>query len=297
MKLATYTYDGSTRLGALVGESLLDLRAAHAAENPGGALPTTLLELVQGGGTAFDAGRGVFEQAAANPVDYAPHLHPLSDVTLHAPLPRPGKIICVGLNYADHCREQDVPFPERPLLFTKFTSAVSDPGAPISWPEGSSEQVDFEAELAVVIGREAKNVEEADALDYVAGYMTVNDVSARDVQFADQQWDRGKGFDTFYPMGPYLVTADEIPDPQALAIQTRVNGETMQDSSTAEMIFTVARIIAFITRTATLYPGDVISTGTPHGVGVFRSPQVFLKPGDVVEVEVEGLGVLRNPVA
>lgn len=294
MKLVTYTYDGSTRLGALLGESVVDL----AGVSPDANVPATLLALVQGGAAALDAAQAAFRRASAEPTAgaHAPHVHPLGDVTLRAPLRNPGKIICVGLNYADHCREQGVPFPQRPLLFAKFTNAVNDPDAPITWPAGSSEQVDFEAELAVVIGREARGVAEAEALDYVAGYMAANDVSARDVQFADEQWDRGKGFDTFFPSGPFFVTADEVPDPQALAIRTRLNGETMQDSSTAEMIFPVAHIISFITRTTTLYPGDIVSTGTPNGVGVFRSPQVFLTPGDVVEVEVEGLGVLRNPV-
>ena len=160
-----------------------------------------------------------------------------------------------------------------------------------------SEKVDFEAELAVVIGKQGHGIAAADAYDYVAGYTIVNDISARDVQFGDGQWIRGKSFDTFAPMGPYIVTADEIPDPQKLAIQCRLNGNVMQDSNTKEMIFTIPVLIEFISRTCTILPGDIISTGTPHGVGVSRDPQVFLHPGDTVEVTVEGLGTLSNPVA
>jgi 2-keto-4-pentenoate hydratase/2-oxohepta-3-ene-1,7-dioic acid hydratase in catechol pathway len=212
-----------------------------------------------------------------------------------APL-RPGKIVCVGLNYMDHCREQHVTPPDRPTLFAKFPTSVIGPGDPIRWPADFSTQVDYEAELAVVIGRTASRVAEADALGHVFGYTAANDVTARDVQRGDKQWIRGKAADTFCPLGPVVATVDEIADPQQLAIRARVNGEVRQDSHTREMIFPVAALIAFVSRAITLEPGDVILTGTPDGVGVFRSPQVFLVPGDRVEIEVGDLGVLANVV-
>ena len=202
----------------------------------------------------------------------------------------------MGLNYADHCRETNTPAPERPVLFAKFTTSMIGHGQPITWPEGASQQVDYEAELAVVIGREAKGVSAAQAMDCVAGYTALNDVTARDWQTADGQWTRAKSFDTFCPVGPYLVPRDEIEDPHRLGVRCRLNGELMQSSNTRELIFKVPFLIEYISRTCTLLPGDIISTGTPGGVGVGRDPQVFLKRGDVVEVEVEGIGLLRNPV-
>jgi acylpyruvate hydrolase len=222
---------------------------------------------------------------------------PIDQVHLLPPVRNPSKIVCVGLNYADHCREQSIKIPESPTLFAKFPSSIIGPGDVINWPKGSSEQVDYEAELAIVIGKQSMNVPAAKAYEIIAGYTIVNDVSARDVQFADQQWVRGKSFDTFCPMGPVLVTHDQIEDPNSLGIRCRVNGETVQDSNTAEMIFKIPFLIEFISKTCTLLPGDVISTGTPAGVGVFRDPQVFLRSGDLVEVEIEGIGVLRNRVA
>jgi 2-keto-4-pentenoate hydratase/2-oxohepta-3-ene-1,7-dioic acid hydratase in catechol pathway len=209
---------------------------------------------------------------------------------------RPGKIVCVGQNYMDHCREQKVEPPERPMLFAKFPTSVIGPGDEIRWPEDFSTQVDYEAELAVVIGRTARRVAESEALGYVFGYTNANDVSARDVQFGDKQWVRGKAADSFCPLGPVVVGADELPDPQALPIACRVNGTTLQDSNTREMIFPVRALVSFITRAITLEPGDVILTGTPDGVGVFRNPKVFLKPGDRVEIEIADFGVLANPI-
>ena len=211
------------------------------------------------------------------------------------PIERPGKIVCVGLNYRDHATETNMPAPERPLLFAKWQTSLIGPGEDVVLPP-VSQAVDFEAELGVVIGTTAKHVSERDALDVVAGYICVNDVSARDMQFGDGQWTRGKSPDTFCPVGPRLVPRDEIGDPQALAIRCVVNGETLQDSSTSQMIFSVAEIIAYVTRVITLEPGDLIATGTPAGVGVFRDPQVLLQDGDEVSVEIEGLGTLTNPV-
>jgi 2,4-didehydro-3-deoxy-L-rhamnonate hydrolase len=208
---------------------------------------------------------------------------------------RPGKIVCVGLNYHDHAEEGGQDLPKAPLLFAKWPNTLIGDGEPIVLPQDST-QVDYEAELGVVIGTTAKHVSERAALDVVAGYICVNDVSARDMQFGDGQWTRGKSPDTFCPVGPRLVPRDEIEDPQALAIRCIVNGETLQDSSTSQMIFSVAEIIAYVTRVITLEPGDLVATGTPAGVGIFRDPQVLLQDGDEVSVEIEGLGTLTNPV-
>jgi len=209
-------------------------------------------------------------------------------------IPRPGKIVCVGLNYRDHAAEGGQDLPKAPLLFAKWPNTLIGDGEPVVLPPEST-QVDYEAELGVVIGAKAKRVSENDALDHVAGYICVNDVSARDLQFADGQWTRGKSPDTFCPVGPRLVPREEIADPQALAIRCIVNGEALQDSSTAQMIFSVAEIIAYTSQIVTLEPGDLIATGTPAGVGIFRDPKVLLKDGDEVSVEIEGLGTLTNP--
>jgi 2-keto-4-pentenoate hydratase/2-oxohepta-3-ene-1,7-dioic acid hydratase in catechol pathway len=210
-------------------------------------------------------------------------------------IPRPGKIVCVGLNYRDHAAEGGMDLPKAPLLFAKWPNTLIGDGEAIVLPPESS-QVDYEAELGVVIGARAKRVSERDALDHVEGYICVNDVSARDLQFADGQWTRGKSPDTFCPVGPRLVPREEIDDPQSLAIRCIVNGKALQDSSTAQMIFSVAEIIAYASQVITLEPGDLIATGTPAGVGVFRDPTVLLRGGDEVSVEVEGLGTLTNPV-
>lgn len=213
-----------------------------------------------------------------------------------APVPRPGKLVCIGLNYRDHAAESKMAIPERPVVFSKFTSAVIAPGEPVVLPAESA-QVDYEAELAVVIGRRAKRVKAADALDYVLGYTCFNDVSARDFQFADGQWQRGKSCDTFAPMGPAIVTTDVVSDPHQLSIKLVLNGNTMQDSNTNQLIFSVPELIEFLSQTIMLEPGDVIATGTPAGVGFARTPPVFLKPGDKMEVVIEKVGRLNNPVA
>ena len=220
---------------------------------------------------------------------------PLSDVQLLAPVPRPGKIICIGLNYRDHAAESKMAVPESPITFSKYVTCVTSPAAPVFLPR-TSEKVDYEAELAVVIGRRAKHVPVDRAFHHVLGYTNFNDVSARDFQFADGQWQRGKSCDTFAPLGPAIVTADEIANPHRLRIQLRLNGEIMQNSTTEQLIFGVDRLVSFLSETVTLEPGDVIATGTPPGVGFARNPPVYLKPGDLMEVEVEGLGVLSNPV-
>lgn len=209
---------------------------------------------------------------------------------------RPGKIVAVGLNYLDHIRESKLERPQRPLVFAKFPSSVIGPTDAIELDGSLTSRVDWEVELAVIVGRRMRRVAEPDALEHVFGYTVGNDVSARDVQFSESQWVRGKSFDTFCPLGPVVVTAEEIPDPQALPLRTRVNGETMQESSTAEMVFGVAELLAFCSRSFTLEPGDVVLTGTPWGCGEFMDPPRSLAAGDVVETEVDGIGTLRNPV-
>jgi 2-keto-4-pentenoate hydratase/2-oxohepta-3-ene-1,7-dioic acid hydratase in catechol pathway len=219
----------------------------------------------------------------------------LSSIDLTCPVPVPGKIICIGLNYRDHAEESGMPIPETPIIFSKFSNCAIASEQPIRIPSLSS-KVDYEAELAAVIGRRCKSVDADDAMDHVFGYMNFNDVSARDFQFADGQWQRGKSCDTFAPMGPFIATADEIPDPHNLRIQFRLNGDSLQDSNTDQLIFNIPALIEFISQSITLEPGDIIATGTPPGVGFARNPPVFMKSGDVAEVQIEGLGILSNPV-
>jgi 5-carboxymethyl-2-hydroxymuconate isomerase len=211
------------------------------------------------------------------------------------PIERPSKIVCIGLNYRDHAEEQGTPLPEAPLLFAKWPNALIGPGEPIVIP-AVTQKVDYEAELGVVIGERVRGASVANALDSVAGYVCLNDVSARDLQFADKQWTRGKSPDTFCPVGPQLVPASGVPDPQALRIRAILNGETLQDSTTGNMVFGVAELIAYITQAITLEPGDLIATGTPAGVGAFRDPPIFMQPGDEITIEIEGIGALTNPV-
>ena len=273
MKLVSYAARNRTwRAGAIVDGNVVDL---------GPSVRQLLAD-------RFDAGyhRGVAEGAAVGAVD---------DVRLGPPIPDPDKILCLGLNYRAHAEESGMDVPAAPVLFAKFRNALIGAECPIELPE-ASEKVDYEGELAVVIGRRCKRVLESDALSMVAGYMPLNDISARDLQLQTGQWTAGKAPDGFAPCGPALVTADEVGDPQALMLVTRLNGEEMQNTSTADMIFSVASTIAFITSIMTLEPGDIIATGTPSGVGQSRNPPVFLKAGDQLEVEISGLGVLRSPV-
>jgi 2-keto-4-pentenoate hydratase/2-oxohepta-3-ene-1,7-dioic acid hydratase in catechol pathway len=281
MRLITYKAKNDARLGLLREDHVIDLATASD-----GRLPSDMRTFLQQGENAMRLARQVGENAVASLA--------LSEATLLAPIPNPSKVVAIGLNYMDHCREQNIEPPEAPIIFAKFPSAVVGPGAAIRWDPALTRKVDYEVELAVVMGRTARRVSAADALDYVAGYTICNDVSARDLQFGDRQWVRGKSLDTFCPLGPWLVTRDEIPDPHDLSIRCTLNGDVMQDSTTAEMIFGVPQLVEFISRAFSLLPGDVIATGTPDGVGVFRSPQVFMKDGDVVTLEVEGLGQLTN---
>ena len=236
-------------------------------------------------------------QAAGKLADRPPAsaVHPLSAVKIHAPLQRPPKFILIGLNYRDHAIESGLAIPSTPTVFAKYSNAIIGPGEPIRLPAVSKE-VDYEAELAFVIGRQSKDIPPARWADYVFGYTMVNDVSARDFQRATTQWMMGKTPDTFAPMGPELVSADEIPDPHNLRISCEVNGRVLQDSSTSQLIFRIPDLVAYLSQLITLEPGDIVSTGTPPGVGFARKPPIFLQPGDEVVVKVEGLGELRNPV-
>jgi 2-keto-4-pentenoate hydratase/2-oxohepta-3-ene-1,7-dioic acid hydratase in catechol pathway len=248
-------------------------------------------------GECLQRARKLWERASNDPAPLraAGAVLRRADLELVAPVPRPRKVICIGLNYRDHAIETKAQLPERPLLFSKFPTAVVGPGAEVRLPAGS-ERSDYEAELCVVIGRLARRVPVEHALDHVLGYANFNDVSERSYQFSDGQWQRGKSCDTFAPLGEYVATADEIPDPHRLRIRLRLNGQTMQDSCTDQLIFGVPALVSYISQTITLEPGDLIATGTPPGVGFARRPPVYLKPGDVMEVEIDGLGVLRNPV-
>ncbi len=219
----------------------------------------------------------------------------INELNLLAPLTNPGKVVCVGNNYMDHCIEQNVEPPKKPMIFSKWPSCIIAEGESIELPD-DSEQVDYEAELVVVIGEGGKDISEEQALDHVFGYTIMNDVSARDVQFEDVQWVRGKSYDTFAPLGPVIVTKDEIDDPHHLDIKLEVNGQVLQDSNTKHLIFKIPYIISYLSQGFKFEPGDIIATGTPHGVGVFRDPQVFLKPGDDCKIEIESIGVLENPV-
>jgi acylpyruvate hydrolase len=222
-------------------------------------------------------------------------LVPLSRAKLNPPVLSPSKILAVGLNYASHAAEQNAKLPEFPLVFSKCTTALIGPGDHIRLPR-ISDQIDYEAELAVVIGKEGSSISADRAMDYVAGYTIMNDVTARDIQRRERQWTRAKGLDTFAPCGPWLVTKDEVPDPHSLRVELRVNREVRQSANTSDLIFKIPQLIEFISQDLTLKPGDIISTGTPSGVGVFRQPPVFLKPGDQIEIEIEGIGTLSNQV-
>lgn len=294
MKIVTFKNAGNTqtetyRIGILVAESeIIDLTDLLSDKD------LTAGEILK----FFDLGRNFLWQAQKvlqGSTDFSLPRVNRQNVEICAPIPRPGKIVCIGLNYRDHAEESGMAIPLSPIVFSKYSSCMIGANQPVILPKGST-QVDYEAELAVIIGNRAKNVIKEDALNCVFGYANFNDVSARDFQFADGQWQRGKSCDTFAPMGEYIVTADEIQNPHDLRIQFRLNGETLQDSNTDQLIFKIPEIIEFLSRSITLEPGDVIATGTPPGVGFARKPPIFLQAGDVAEVEIEGLGILRNEV-
>lgn len=285
MKLLTYRYEGVERVGALRGDEVIDLSPVAAS----------MLELIEGGPALLAEARKVVEAAAGGPA--------LAAVELRAPIPRPRKnIICLGMNYAAHAieslRAKGLPekLPQHPVFFSKMPTAVNHPNAPVPLMADVSSQRDWEVELAVVIGRRGRDIPASEAYNYVFGYTILNDVSARDLQSRHHQFFYSKSLDGSAPMGPWIVTADEIPDPHALGIRLRLNGELVQNSVTRDMIFDIPTCIATFSRGVTLEPGDIIATGTPAGVGMGMTPQRWLQAGDVMEAEIDGIGVLRNEV-
>ena len=291
MKWLTMNKNGGYRLGVQLEEGVLDIEAALAA-HPADGVPAEPLALLRSGAEGLRALDDYLSELRRQGL---PKLLATDEVNWAPCVPNPGKIICVGLNYRKHADESNLPYPPVPLLFSKYGNTITGEGADIRIPEGTAE-VDYEVELGIVIGRTAASVDEAAALDYVHGYCTVNDVSARDWQMRTSQWMLGKTADGFCPVGPYTVTADEVGDPQSLGLRTRVNGELRQNSNTKDMIFSCAEIVSYVSRHMTLEPGDLILTGTPEGV-VFGLPpesRVYLKPGDVVSVEIDKLGKLTN---
>lgn len=303
MRLVTYSSNGGEyRSGAVVGGTVVDLRQASvsvgtAARIPD--LPQSVLEILAQGGSGLDQVRHLLEyltrqgMGAAREGTPEPYLNRLEDVKLASPILRPEKILGIGLNYRDHCREMGRDLPKDIRTFAMFANSLVGSGDAIVLPRTSS-QMDWEAELVVVIGRPAKHVSVEEALDHVAGYTIGNDISARDHQAADPLVIRGKAGDTHAPAGPWLVTRDEIPDPGNLAIELRVNGVVKQSSNTSELVFSIADIVSILSRYFTLNPGDMIFTGTPAGVGAGRKPQEWLKPGDRIDVMIEGIGTLTN---
>lgn len=302
MKLAQFRLKGTSevRLGVQSGERLLDVAAlARAVEDSGGVAAAWLLEadstaeVISRGSEGLAELSALIDEAVRGSADSDPRVAPPAEAVEFLPPVFPGKMLAIGRNYVDHAIEGGAEPPTAPLIFNKLPNSLNAHGQPVLLHSISS-QIDYEAELAVVIGRRCRRVSEAEALAHVFGYTLINDVSARDLQFGDGQWVRGKGLDGFAPLGPFITTRDEITDVQALNIQGRLNGEVMQSSNTSKMIFGVAHLVSYLSQGITLEPGDVIATGTPEGVGVFRQPPVLLKDGDVFEVEVEGLGRLRN---
>ncbi|MBY0523339.1 MAG: fumarylacetoacetate hydrolase family protein [Gemmataceae bacterium] len=283
MHFATIQTEGGPRAAVLQGKHYIDLHGTDPH------LPASLRTLLEAGPTALKAAAQAAQRVDAVRIEAGAKFLP--------PIPDPRKIVCLGLNYRDHAAETGAPIPKEPVLFSKYATALIGHGDQIVLPPVSQE-VDFEAELVIVIGKRGRNIKADAAMGYVFGYTVGHDVSARDWQLKkdQKQWMAGKTFDTFAPTGPAIVTTDEVPDPQVLGIKLRLNGETMQDSNTKQMIFNVEQTLAYISQIFTIEPGDLIFTGTPPGVGIARKPQVWLKAGDVVEVEIEGLGVLRNPV-
>lgn len=284
MKLVSFGTPGRERPGVMLGESILDIDLASDGRFP------TVRRLLEAGAEGMAL---LSERVAAGPRDE--WLVPAKGMRLGPPITDPSKIVCVGLNYLSHAEEQNRKAPERPLLFGKASSSLGGQGDPIPYPL-DEQNLDYEAELAFVIGRRAFRVDAADWESYVAGYTIVNDVSARDTQFADKKWFRGKSFDGCCPMGPWLVTRDELTNPHALAISARLNGELRQDGCTDDLICAIPELLAFVTRNITFQPGDVISTGTPMGVGIFRDPVGCMRPGDEISITIDRIGTLTNRV-
>ena len=281
MRLASFLSQENPGIGIVKGTQIADLSAV--------GFPASMRDFLASGPDEWQRAKTQVERNAVPLVDIAA-------LRLLPPVPNPSKVVAIGLNYKDHAKEQGLALPAAPLIFAKFPSSISGPYDNITWDPALTNEVDYEVELGVVIGKTSRKVSEENALDYVFGYTVINDVSARDLQFGDKQWVRGKSLDTFCPVGPYIVTADEIPDPQILNVRCLVNDEVMQTSNTEQMVFGVRELVAYCSQAFTLAPGDLIATGTPGGVGVFRKPPTFLKDGDVVVTEVEKIGQIRNVV-
>lgn len=297
MRLITFQAHGRTRWGALHNGHAVDLNAAHAERGLDMFLANNVLDFIRAGEATWDAAHETLAWLGSRQLPEVTFA--MDDIRLLAPILRPGKIIGIGLNYMDHARETGSAIPTNPIMFAKFSSAVIGPYDTIHIHPDVTQKVDYEAELGVVIGKPAFRVSVADALNYVYGYTVINDVSARDIQKGKEyggQWVRGKGFDTFCPMGPAITTADEVGDPQNLSVRATLNNDLLQDGNTHDMIFNVATIISYISQGTTLEPGDIIATGTPNGVGDAKTPPLYLKHGDVIEIEVGNLGKLINPV-
>jgi acylpyruvate hydrolase len=310
LRLVTFEVHGQERIGAVVRNIVIDLNLAHdlyaselAGENEDvpKAFPKTMIDFLRlGEGIKNYASRLEAHVRRLLEADSGGTrrrvVHDVPDIHVLPPVPVPSKIVCLGLNYRDHAEEAHVPMPERPLLFSKPSTAIVGPEDFVVYPNIST-QVDYEVELAAIVGKRGKNVAESDAFDHIAGYTVFNDISARDIQFADKQWFRGKSFDTFAPTGPCLVLREQVSDPHNLKMELRVNGEARQRSTTANMIFKIPQLVAFISNVMTLQPGDIIATGTPAGVGFYAKPEKrLLKPGDLMEAEIEGIGLLRNRI-
>lgn len=292
MRLATvWGANGRTRLYAAGPHAMFF--DVLAAAGPASVIP----EHVDDVGSLYRAGAAAVGEVRrlAGSADTAPSSARLSELELAPPVTSPGSIVCIGRNYVAHAQEGNSPIPEFPVLFSKFPNTLVGHEAPVI-KHAITNELDYEGELAVVMGRRASRVAERDAMDFVAGYTIVNDISARDLQLGDLQWIRGKSLDTFCPMGPVYVSAEEVADPGALEIETRVNGELRQHAPVSDMLFGIPRLIAFITQGITLEPGDIIATGTPSGVAFGMKPPVYLEPGDVIEVSISGLGTLRSPI-
>ncbi|MFA1710835.1 fumarylacetoacetate hydrolase family protein [Peribacillus frigoritolerans] len=285
MKIATFSVQTEQHIGLVKDNQIISLTALGPEE-----FPACMKKFIERGSELHSRAEQLIEQRVNDDAIFK-----LSEVNILPPIEKPDKIICVGLNYFDHCKETGMEPPESPVIFSKYANAIAGHNDAIEIPINSTE-VDFEAELAFVIGREAKHVSVEEADDYVFGYTIMNDISARDLQFQDGQWSRGKTADTFAPFGPVIVTKDEVGDPHNLAISLELNGEIMQDSNTSNLIFTVPKIISFLSQSMTLMPGDLIATGTPPGVGMGRNPKIWLKNGDRMNVSIEKIGTLSNHV-
>nr|MDO8083055.1 fumarylacetoacetate hydrolase family protein [Candidatus Freyarchaeota archaeon] len=306
MKLVSFSQNGVLKIGGLFQENkIIDLVSAcnlYKSEEKDLAfeMPGDMIELLNTGEVGIEATRKIFEfikrQYKSEPEKLDDTVYDIERVKIKSPILNPRKIICLGLNYSDHAEEGGLKPPDRPILFSKPPTAIIGHEEPVIYPK-ISDKIDYEVELAVIIGKKGREIPEKKAYDYVAGYAVFNDVSARDIQFGDGQWFRGKSFDTFAPLGPCLTLKEQIPAPQNLKMQMKVNGEIRQDSSTKNMFFKIPYLISFISDVMTLEPGDIIATGTPSGVGIYAKPEPrLLKVGDVMEASIEKIGVLRNPV-